>query len=116
LFVKSAVANLRGFLSGDPKLRLHNLMSRDISRYVNGVLRSNEKMQELCVRALFEAPKLVNEIMAKADGVFLWVHLVVRSFLTSLTNRDQISHLRKRLEEIPARIEGLYSHMPLRLS
>jgi hypothetical protein len=104
------------FFRETAKLRLQNLMSRDISGYVNDVLCSNEKMQELCVRAPFEAPKLVDEIVAKADGVFFWAHLVVTSFLTSLKNRDQISHLRKRLEEIPARIEGLYSYMLLRLS
>lgn len=54
-----------------PKLQSQNLTSRDISRYVNDVLRSNEMMQELCARAPSEAPKLVNEIVAKSNGVFL---------------------------------------------
>jgi hypothetical protein len=93
-----------------PKLRLQDVTFGDISRYVNEVLGKDKRMKDLCASDP-EAPKLVDEIVAKADGVFLWVTLVVKSLLNGLTNRDKISHLRKRLEEIPPQIEDLYSFM-----
>jgi hypothetical protein len=94
-----------------PKLRLQNLTFGDISRYVNEVLWSDKKMRDLWASNQEEALKLIDEIVAKADGVFLWVTLVVKSFLCGLTNRDKISNLRKRLEEIPPKIEDLYTYM-----
>ena len=43
----------------------------------------------------------VKEIVTKANGVFLWIQLVVKSLLNGLKNRDDISDLRQRLEECP---------------
>ena len=40
-------------------------------------------------------------ILGRAQGVFLWVHLVVRSLIEGLLNLDPISILRKRLREFP---------------
>jgi hypothetical protein len=72
-------------------------------------------MQELCAIEPVEAPKLVNELVMKSDGVFLWVSLVVKSLLNGLTNGDRISFLRRRLEEIPSKIESLYRYMLIQI-
>jgi hypothetical protein len=58
-----------------------------------------------------EAPKLVDELVTKSDGVFLWVTLVVKSLLNGLANGDRISFLRRRLEGMPSKIESLYRYM-----
>lgn len=44
-------------------------------------------------------------------GVFLWVHLVVRSLLQGLRDGDMLFELATRLEELPSDLEQLYVHM-----
>lgn len=53
----------------------------------------------------------VKKISNKAQGVFLWVKLVVRSLLDGLSNSDRMVDLRARLDLIPADLEALYRHM-----
>jgi ankyrin repeat protein len=48
------------------------------------------------------------EICERADGVFLWVMLVVRS-LNEAFDRGNISALRKRLDEIPDGLDNLFT-------
>jgi hypothetical protein len=75
------------FRSG-PTLRLQDLTFNDIKQYVDDELGANDQMQELQRRNPEEAPKLVLEIIDKADGVFLWVKLVVLSLLRGLRNSE----------------------------
>ena len=51
------------------------------------------------------------DIVDKAQGVFLWVRLVVLDLLQSLRNEDGISDLRRRLKTLPADLEEYFSHM-----
>ncbi|PVH87161.1 hypothetical protein DL98DRAFT_581881 [Cadophora sp. DSE1049] len=92
-------------------LRLQDLTYHDIKLYVDQILGKNATMIQLSQREPIRASALVEEIVAKAEGVFLWVFLVVRSLLRGLDNYDTITHLRRRLEQIPADLENLYSHM-----
>src|SRR5450756_2194007 len=66
-----------------PKLRLQNLTYHDIETYVNDRVRNNLEFQRL-ERNLGQSQQtsaLVSEIVQMADGVFLWVQLVVDSLL-----------------------------------
>ena len=54
---------------------------------------------------------LVQEIVEKARGVFLWVVLVVKSLLTGLGNADRVIHLQKRLRSFPESLEKYFGHM-----
>jgi hypothetical protein len=94
-----------------PRLRLQDLTYGDIKNYVNDKLLRNERMQQLCVVDPVGAPALVEEIVEKVEGVFLWVALVVKSFIHGLGNGDSILYLRKRLEGVPSELEDLYSYM-----
>ena len=49
--------------------------------------------------------------MTKADGVFLWVRLVVESLLRGLGNRDSIADLQRRLRLLHSDLEALYKIM-----
>ena len=62
-----------------PMLRLQNLTHGDISHYVRDRLYSNEYMVQLSKQHAAEVSKLIDEIVGKANGVFLWAvvtHLV----------------------------------------
>jgi hypothetical protein len=98
-----------------PTLRLQDLTFNDIKQYVGDELGANDQMQELLQSEPVEAPRLVLEIIDKADGVFLWVKLVVLSLLRGLRNSDHIFDLQKRLRLLPPSLEGLFDHILDRL-
>jgi hypothetical protein len=54
---------------------------------------------------------LVNEVVERADGVFLWVRLVVKSLLDGIRSRDDVQVLQKRLRAVPRDLELLYKHL-----
>ena len=95
----------------DPKLQLQDLTSDDIKLYVSKHLHKDDQMEALYHKEKIDALKLEEEIVTVAEGVFLWVKLVVNSLLTGLGNLDDIAQLRKRLVGMPPEIEDLYRHM-----
>jgi hypothetical protein len=94
-----------------PGLRLQDLTYRDIHQYIEDKLKGNKRMKLLTKESPKDARTLVEDITHKAEGVFLWVTLVVKSLLKGLSQRDGISDLRKRLNTIPSDLERLYAHM-----
>jgi hypothetical protein len=91
-------------------LRLQNLTYRDIEKYVGDRLGRNNAFQRLASRNPSYAESLKLEIVGKAEGVFLWVKLVVQSLLNGIRNRDSLSDLRDRLRLLPRELEPLYQH------
>jgi len=98
-----------------PTLRLQDLSFNDIKQYVDDELGANDLMRKLHHTEPQEAPKLSLEIIDKADGVFLWVKLVVISLLRGLRNSDHVSDLQRRLRLLPPTLEDLFSHILGRL-
>jgi hypothetical protein len=94
-----------------PQLRMQDLTFSDIQLYVTDTLSANPRMVELKESSSSEVGFFEKEIMDKASGVFLWVRLAVASLLKGLTDRDNISELRARLEELPPELEDLYLTM-----
>lgn len=93
----------------NPSLKMEDLTERDIRRYVTGQLESN---QGFCDRRdIFpnQAAELVNGVVNKARGVFLWVTIVVKRLLTGLTEGDSLSDLLDTLNEVPDNLSGLYN-------
>ena len=94
----------------DRCLYLELLTQDDIRLYVQNNLEENSHF----VALKEEDPTcqaLVEEIVSRAKGVFLWVFLVIRSLVRGLTDADTISVLRKRLEEFPPELEPYFRHM-----
>ena len=100
---------------GCPSLRLQDLTLRDIERYVTEKFERNPRYRRLVDEEPEEAPALVAQIVSRADGVFLWVVLVVKSLLEGLRNRDGIVDLQKRLAMLPSNLEDLYRQMISRI-
>lgn len=94
-----------------PKLRLHRLTWNDVVEYANGKLRGHPRMQQLASQSPEDTEALVSEIVEAADGVSLWVRLVVRSLLEGLENHDEIGILTERLRELPTDLEKLFQYM-----
>ncbi|KAI1367115.1 hypothetical protein F5Y08DRAFT_299480 [Xylaria arbuscula] len=94
-----------------PSLRVQDLSAPDIERFITSAFSANDGFAELQARDFLGAKKLLEAISEKAEGVFLWVHLVVRSLLEGLTNGDGLQELRTRLEELPPNLEALYANI-----
>ncbi|KAF4826608.1 Vegetative incompatibility protein HET-E-1 [Colletotrichum tropicale] len=94
-----------------PKLRLHFLTHDDIVKYVNENLYNHPRMVQLAIQAPKESYNLIEEIVEAAQGVFLWVRLVLRSLLEGFQNHDAIDTLTERLRELPSDLENLFRVM-----
>lgn len=98
-----------------PSLRLQDLTSGDIQQYIDHELGNNAHMKVLREENPTMAQTLVSEIINKADGVFLWVKLVVLSLLRGLRQSDDMNDLQVRLNLLPPSLEDLFSHILGRL-
>ena len=94
----------------DPQLALEDLTREDIKLYIQSTLGENLRFKALKARD-DRSQDLVQDIVEKAQGVFLWVVLVVRSLLTGLRNADRVHDLQKRLRDFPETLEKFFSHM-----
>lgn len=94
--------------SGLPRLRLQDLTCDDIKLYVQSEIKDHSRMRTLFEFEPDKAELLMSRLIEKAEGVFLWVKLVVQSLTEGLENYDRMSDLLKRLEELPPDLEGLY--------
>jgi hypothetical protein len=94
-----------------PRLRLQDLTAGDIRKHANDNLYRGRRMSWLRDRHPKMALQLVEEIVENADGVFLWVELVVRSLLEGFANEDELEDLQARLKLLPKELTELYRHM-----
>jgi hypothetical protein len=97
--------------SGFPRLLLQNLTYRDIELYTRDRFEKSPAFRRLAAEEQESKSALIQKVVQKAEGVFLWVRLVVTSLLKGIRNRDGIQDLRERLRQIPEDLDRLYSHL-----
>lgn len=95
----------------DGQLEIQKLTSDDIFAYVSDTLDSSIWFSVLRQSEPEACTKLLDEIKRKAQGVFLWVRLVVRSLIKGLDNDDSIEQLGERLQEYPDTLDGYFQRM-----
>ncbi|KXH68513.1 hypothetical protein CSAL01_13606 [Colletotrichum salicis] len=96
---------------GKPSLKLEDLTYEDIKSFIHARFVEDPGFQRLVKREHRYAGQLENNITAKADGVFLWVNLVVRSLLTVMGNDNRVLDMQKRPDQLPLELEDLYTTM-----
>ena len=92
------------------KLTLEHLTRDDMDKYVRGMLEENARFTAL-LRKDPAASSLVHEIRDKAQGVFLWVTLVVKSLLSGLTQHDGLEELQNRLQTLQSDLRAFFARM-----
>ncbi|KAL8321820.1 hypothetical protein RB593_004074 [Gaeumannomyces tritici] len=92
------------------KLYLHELTRPDIAKYVKSTL-NNDGNWAMESKNNTRYTVLVEEISDKAQGVFLWVVLVVRSIREGLSNGDSLRMLEGRLKTIPQELGPFFLHI-----
>ncbi|KAK3319990.1 hypothetical protein B0T19DRAFT_276631 [Cercophora scortea] len=97
------------------KIRLQLLTQHDIELFVHGQLVTLEEFQELRSEggdAEEQCDDFFRELVSKAEGVFLWVSIVVRSLRKGLIdNGDSIYKLRQKLDLIPSDLDKFFQYM-----
>lgn len=97
---------------GKERLDIHELTRNDIREFVGDQLREHPKWAMMeSETAASEKSSLIEQIVAKADGVFLWAFFVTRSLREGLSNGDRITDLSRRLSGLPTDLEQLFKHM-----
>lgn len=94
-----------------PSLMLEDLTYPDIVDYISARFSGNSGFDMLQRQEPQFALTLIENIAKKSFGVFLWVTLVVKSLLGGLSNRDHISDLQRRLDDLPGDLEHFYEKM-----
>ncbi|KAK8075657.1 hypothetical protein PG997_010320 [Apiospora hydei] len=97
---------------GTRKLYMQDFNRGDIITYVHDTLANDENYQDLEDRDT-AGKELLDEIVEAANGVFLWVFLVVRSFQEGLLNGDSIASLKRRLDTLPRDLNQYFERIIL---
>ncbi|KAF1952889.1 hypothetical protein CC80DRAFT_537934 [Byssothecium circinans] len=90
-------------------LSVSSLTTGDIRLFVHDTLAKNEMFQTLIQEYGARCQKLVDDIVNEANGVFLWVYLVVARLLEGIeVNNDRMSDLERKLQCIPKELDQLF--------
>ena len=92
------------------KISLQDLTRDDIRQFVE----ESFALEETCL--ILQDRKdgyenIIEEIVDRSNGVFLWVYLVVRSLRRGMTNLDTTGELQERLHELPTSLETFFQHI-----
>lgn len=99
-----------------PSLRMDVLTRRDIDIYVEKRLETSQAFLELQKLHSENIRALLAEIRAKANGVFLWVVLVVEQLLLTAQDDPRLETIRKVLNVLPPDLERLYNQIQTSLT
>lgn len=92
-----------------PHLFLHELTEGDIRHYVESRLKSSVPATSASRDTLEKhVVSVADEIVTRAEGVFLWVYVVVKSIISGLDEGDKPEFLRERVLEYPVDLESFF--------
>lgn len=94
-----------------PKLRLQDLTHDDIQHYVKTTLGPHMRMDTMYDVDEERASQIIQDIVKKANGVFLWVVLACRSIREGLAASDNLSELEERVDDLPPELDELFKQM-----
>ena len=91
-------------------LRVHEHTRDDMRLYVHGLLKQDRVFEILAKRdeRYYEA---VSKLVDRAQGVFLWIFLVVRSLRNSLNSALTFSDFQLKLDEFPDDLHEFFLRM-----
>lgn len=95
-------------LEAFPSVRLHQLLRNDMTAYVSSRLKSEVPN--------FSSNSIIKMLVDKAQGVFLWLELVLNSIIRGVKNGDSDEEIELRIQQLPGDIEALYTEMWDRLN
>ena len=92
------------------KFKLQDCTKSDIHKFVQAQLAEDDAFKEL-VQSHGQPYKLIEKIERQADGVFLWVKLVVGELHTELSELGTLEELEERVDSLPPDLDSLFKHI-----
>ncbi|KAF9773531.1 hypothetical protein IL306_008638 [Fusarium sp. DS 682] len=92
-----------------PSLTMQYLTAPDIEAYINGHFNASLAFKQWQALNLEGTERLRQQFLLKADGVFLWVYLVVRDLMSALAKGKSLNELDAILDALPTDIMKLYT-------
>ncbi|KAH9204764.1 hypothetical protein DL95DRAFT_494636 [Leptodontidium sp. 2 PMI_412] len=89
--------------STEKRFRLQELTAADMKRYIKDLLEEIEDQKG--------RENLIDAIVKKADGIFLWVAVVVKSLRERLEDGYDLPALEKELDTYPKELDPLFTHI-----
>jgi hypothetical protein len=94
-----------------PKLNLPSLTRGDIASYIIESIGAHPYLVTLSEIQPSVVEELIEDLISKASGVFLWVVLACRSVVEGCNDYCSFSDLQARVDELPKEVEDLLQHM-----
>ncbi|KIY03666.1 uncharacterized protein Z520_00357 [Fonsecaea multimorphosa CBS 102226] len=94
-----------------PQLQLQLFTKFDIEKYVRHSLSHSMRVQTSYLHNSGEGEKLIEAIVEKASGVFLWVRLVVQELLRGFQDGETIRTLKRKVDSMPADLDGFFKRI-----
>ncbi|KAK7893787.1 hypothetical protein LTR67_006488 [Exophiala xenobiotica] len=91
-------------------VRLHEHTQDDIRLYVHEMIGKHKLFQQLKDED-DRYQRVLQKIVEKAKGVFLWVFLVVRNLKETLPNEDTVEGLEQIVDDFPTELEEYFERM-----
>lgn len=98
-----------------PSFAIHNYTTKDIETYATTLLA--EPLQNLHLSSTHQDDylQLAAEIMKRANGVFVWVRVVVENSRRHIIDGTSVNVLRNRILEYPEELDQLYEYTVRRI-
>ncbi|KAF4446401.1 Vegetative incompatibility HET-E-1 [Fusarium albosuccineum] len=98
----------QGLQDASGTLKLEDLTRDDMRNYTKARLDTDTDFRDFCANT-DEYREFIDEVVAKADGVFLWVRLVTRDLLKEgFPQSDTVNRLRQRLSRFPDDLDKFF--------
>lgn len=97
---------IEGQLEADARFRCLVTVQAEMGEFAREIRRVHWTLCQLCQLLM-----LLSSYRRRANGVFLWVFLVVRSLLDGLTEDDDLRMLQQRLNALPPTLEEYFELM-----
>ncbi|ETS76726.1 hypothetical protein PFICI_12113 [Pestalotiopsis fici W106-1] len=97
-----------------PSLAIHEFTTNDIRSYASALL--DEPLQSLRLPVAHQSESLlVSEITGRANGVFVWVRVVVDNLRRHIIDGTSIEVLRTKVLEYPQELKDMYEYTVTRI-
>lgn len=91
-----------------PSLRLQDLTRNDIQQYIYDHLSNSVAYAELKTFNTEDVDRLLESLLSKASGVFLWVRIVTEVVLAGMEAGQTVKELNASVEQLPPDLSDLY--------
>lgn len=100
---------LERHLSACLQLRLQDLNYRDLMAYAEGAV--NFPINNISKKYSDDPTEIIEALVGKAEGVFLWLILATKSINDGLRHGDSDDILQERIDHLPNGLDSLYQDM-----